>query len=294
MTSPWPFLAMIGGALATAGTAAGTTALSALKGLGTLASTAGTGLGGAATTAARGLQQLGATAGTATGGLPPPTAAEVSPVVSTANLPPAAGGQTLAAPTTPPPPSGGGGLLGGGGPGMQTATATTPVPYRPPTMVAETPTLNALTTVPELGQYGAGVAQQPTPTTFALSPAQGGGPPPGPAGSFLAQLAQTAKQGGLNALGITDPTASWGNIAQQGGLSLLAGSPYTMQPGLGFGGNLGRALGQRIAAQLSPGAGRPPQDPEELVRRLLALQGGPPARTLPVYNQLPGGNQFSW
>jgi hypothetical protein len=93
-------------------------------------------------------------------------------------------------------------------------------------------------------------------------------------------------------LGVTDPSASWPNIGGQIGTSLLAGSPYTAyNPAAGPLGNIGGALGQRLATTLYPG-GQSNQDIQAAIQRLLQQQGMN-ARALPVTGSLPG-NQFSW
>ncbi len=317
-------LSSLGSLAGTAASGIGTAASSALNslGLGSGAGAAGAGAGGAgggaaasvpasvsAPASAGGAGGLGIPASEATAsgtGAVMPNAPSAS-AVPTSNLPPAAGGYKIGAETPTAPNMAGSdpmsSILGQISPGSGTPISTVSMPKTPygaqpapPLLAAQGPgsTLGELTNMPELGQYGAGAAQYPTPTTFQL-PSQAGGPgAPGP--SLLSQIAQGAKGNILGRIGVTDPTASVPSMLQQVGLSQVAGGPYLgYNPQAGFLSNLGGAVKQRALSSLWPeSGGRSPQDMEEAVRLLLAQRGGPPARTLPVMGSLPGGNQFSW
>jgi hypothetical protein len=336
MTSDWWFLAMIGSAASTAAGALGTAASSALSGLGSLAGTAASGLGTAATGALHGIEAVGQGVGhaatgaynTLTGGgtgasmgIPAsettasgtgavlPNAPSAS-AVPTSNLPPASGGTKIAA-ETPTPPSMAGqdpvsGILGKISPGSGNAISTVHMPQTPygaqprtPLLAAQGPgtTLGELTNLPELGQYGAGAAQQATPTTFQLPASMGGPGSPGytgatspPTPSFLSQVGTAGKTDLLNRLGVTNPNMGWGDMLKQGGLSQIAGGPFVgYNPQASFLSNLWGAGKQRLLTQALGPPGGQQQGPEALLRLLLAQGQGPAARTLPVVQNSFGG-----
>src|SRR5215510_4517206 len=327
MASDWWFLALLGSGASAVGSALGTAASGVGSALGGAASALGHAAGSAAgaigTGATSALNALGVGSGAGPGGAAAPAATTTAAPavagdlgasgtaapatassVSTANLPPAAGGQTLSsnvAQAQPPPSMASqdpaSGLISRLSPGSGNAYSTASLPatagttYPPMASAAgQYPTLSEITNVPELGQYSAGAAQQPTPTTFALSPAQGGVTPGG--GGFLSSLAPYGQQigrGFLQRYGITDPSASWGDIAHQGVGSMLAGSPYFGQAGEGWGTTLGGAVRQRLLSQLFPeSGGRSPQDIQQTVAMLMNRQNPVYARNLPLYGNLPG------
>lgn len=349
MTSDWWFLAMLGSAAATAGSAIGSAASAVGSGIGSAA-----GAIGSAAKGALGLGAGGAGAGTGAATVPgvvgaAPTAAapaaagagasipaggagglgipasEAAPTgtgavlpnapsaaaVPTSNLPPAAGGTQIAAQPASAPAMGGGSdpfgeIMGKVSPGSGTPISTVSMPQtaygaqpKPPLMAAQGPgtsTLGELTNMPELGQASAGAQMAPTPTTFQLPGAQGGPGAPPPGGGLLSQLGTGFKNQMLQGVGVTNPQGGLGSFPGQMLNSAVAGGPYFGQPGASFLQNLWGAGKQRLLTTAfgQGGGGQAPQNAEQLVSMLLARNQGPPARQLPVYNTLPGGNQFSW
>jgi len=117
-----------------------------------------------------------------------------------------------------------------------------------------------------------------------------GGPSAG-GPSFLDQLTQGARNAAFQRFGVTNPDMGWGDIFKQAGLSQVAGSPfYGYNPQASFLSNLAGAGTQRVLSELFPNqsqSGQRPQTIEQVIQRMLAMQGQP-ARQLPVYGNLPG------